>query len=83
MYLQFNNKIYEQTQGTPTGLPILGLIVEVILRLEASILKVINPKMWIPYSILLERCADDVDQKNDENSTTKVCSSENETPPKL
>lgn len=54
-----------------------------ILKLEASILPVIKPKMWIPYSLLLEFCADDVDQKDDESSTTKACSSENETPPKL
>ncbi|CAH8592007.1 unnamed protein product [Schistosoma bovis] len=49
-YFQFNNKIYEQTKGTPMGSPISGLIAEAVMqRLEATILPVIKPKIWIRY----------------------------------
>lgn len=42
--------MYKQTKGTPIGSPISGLVaVAVMLRLEASILPMIKPKMWIRY----------------------------------
>ncbi|BHF74683.1 hypothetical protein SprV_0501777000 [Sparganum proliferum] len=49
-YCQFDEKFYQQVRGTPKGLPISGLLAELVLQqLEEEVMRTFKPKMWLRY----------------------------------